>query len=106
MSDEAGTEVTADAAPVAEDTESTPKRRRWRDPRVALFGGALAAVVGVVLLVIGVLGFVSSSNDHSSADQAKAERHRLQVAERQAVGTKTRISDAAHTLVSDVEKVT
>ena len=84
-----------------------PTRRSasgWR-ARLGLWGGTLAALLGVVLAVVGVIGFASASRDNASSDRAQAGRHTLNVEQRQIDDARSSVLRTANQLAMDVQSV-
>jgi hypothetical protein len=83
-----GDDVATGTAPAS---SAAPSRfRRWVGPGA---GG-----IGIVLIIVGGLGFLSASNDHSSRDTAISKRRALLAAEVRADAARTRIQDASQAL--------
>jgi hypothetical protein len=87
---------------------TTPPTRRspsgWRD-RIGLGGGTVAALLGVVLVVIGLIGFASAGSDNGSADRTQAGRHTLNVEQRQLDNARASVLRTANQLAADVQSV-
>jgi hypothetical protein len=86
---------------------SPPTRRStsgWR-ARIGLWGGAVAVLLGVVLVVIGLIGFASASGDNASSDRAQARRHTLNVEQRHVDDARSSVLRTANQLAMDVQSV-
>jgi hypothetical protein len=84
-----------------------PARRStsgWRT-RLGWWGGTVAALLGVALMVVGLIGFASAGGNSASASRAQARRHTLNVHQRQLDDARSSILRAANQLAMDVQSV-
>ncbi len=70
--------------------------------RIARWGPAFAAPLGIVLLLLGILAFASASNDNGSADSARARTRELSVQKEQADSRRSDIVQSAGGLATEV----
>jgi len=76
-------------------------------PTALFWGGVAAAVLGVILLVVGIVaGFSSASSDHSSADQARAATRSSLAQEQSAAAIRDAIAHASTSLSNAVSSLT
>jgi hypothetical protein len=86
----------APPSPAGVDQRRTASRiRRWIGP--------VAGIVGIALLIVGGLGFLSASSDHSSRDRADSQRHALLTAQLRADAARTRIQNASDALAKQLD---
>ena len=84
---------------------SQPTRRSasgWR-ARIGLWGRTVAAVLGIVQVVIGLTGFASASGNDDASDRAQGRRHTLNVEQRRLDAARSSVLRAANQLAMDVQ---
>lgn len=72
---------------------------------VLLWGGVIAGIAGLVLVVLGVLAFSSASSDDDTRSSVDRERRALFAEQNDAVGNSSKIRRAGRALSDDVTAV-
>jgi hypothetical protein len=96
--------TTSGGAPPGDDAATPPPPGEKRATgRLRRWVGPVAGGIGIVLLVIGGLGFLSASNDHSSRDTADSRRHALRAVQVRADAARQRIQQASDVLGTQID---
>jgi hypothetical protein len=79
--------------------------RRLRLGLPPIWVSVAIALVGVVLLVIGGLGYIGASSDNSDADRATKQRHELEARAAKARSARVAIVNASTKLVDQIQEL-
>jgi hypothetical protein len=103
MGDPADGTTNGGAAPGDDTATPSPPGPRLATRRLRTWVGPVAGGVGIVLIVVGGLGFLSASGDHSSRDTAIGKRRALRAAEVRADAAQQRIQQASDALGTQID---